>query len=242
MTAAPGARRTQATASTQPRRTSRRRLVAAVFASVLAGCGGPSLSDPVTVTPAPPTPSPTPEPPTAAVGQTVGAPCESGRLRFADLPLMDEQWQDGLAVARGRALDWQADAMLVELRVACGLFEPGFRWQATYYSRDAQALYATDTAEVVPVNLEPQAFEALREEEIDFKAVQDALADADFTDDTAALESITLLVGTRERSIGPTEAPEDTAIAHVRVQSGGRIVELYLDVESGRIYQFRGDE
>jgi hypothetical protein len=68
---------------------------------------------------------------------------------------MDEGWRDGLAIARGRALDWRADAVLIELRVACELFEPGFRWQATYFSPDAQAYYSTDTAEVVPVEIDP---------------------------------------------------------------------------------------
>ena len=215
----------------------------AVIASLAAGCASPGIDDVSTSTAIVMSPTPSVAPPTAAVGTTSGSSCESGKLRFADLDAMDRSWQDGLSIARGRALDWQTDAVLVELRVACELFEPGFRWQATYYSRDAQAYYSTDTAEIVPVEIDPRSVVALPEAEIRFVALQQILASNGYVDDDPGmrLESLRLLMSTEENRVGPPGIPVGHAFGHLRIVNRGAAEELYVDLTAGGIYRY-GDE
>ena len=116
-------------------------LVVALTVMVLAACGGPDLGNPSEHTPIPSS-TPTIARPTAAVGRTTGAPCESGTLRIKDLPEIQKRWQAGLSVARGRAAAWKEDAVLIELGISCELFESGFRWQATFFSREPRRITA----------------------------------------------------------------------------------------------------
>lgn len=210
---------------------------------LLAGCASPSVEDVPGPTATVPIPTETTAPPTAAVGQTVGSACESGKLRFADLTAMDEGWRDGLAIARGRALGWQKDAVLVELRVACELFEPGFRWQATYYSRGAQAYYSTDTAETVPVEIDPRDVLPLPEEEIRFQALRDLLATNGYDDADPAIElgSLRLVMTSDAARVGPPTVPSGHAVAHLSILGHGQSVELYVDLTAGGLYRY-GEE
>lgn len=214
-----------------------------LLALFVAGCASPEIDEVSTPTRIALSPTPSAAPPTAAVGTTLGSSCESGQLRFDDLPAMDEGWRDGLSIARGRALDWQSDAVLVELRVACELFEPGFRWQATYFSRDAQAYYTSDTAEIVPVEIDPRTVRALAEEDIRFVALQQILETNGYSDDDPAmrLESLRLLMSTEENRVGPPDIPPNRTIGHVRINSHGESLELYVDLTAGGIYRY-GDE
>lgn len=227
---------------TSPRRTTSL-TVTLLLALAAAGCASPGIDEVPTSTVVVPSPTPTAAAPTAAVGTTLGSSCESGKLRFLDLAAMDDSWREGLSIARGRALAWQADAVLVELRVACELFEPGFRWQATYFSRDAQAYYASDTAEIVPVEIDPRSVMALPEEEIRFGALGQILASNGYSDDDPAkrLDSLRLLMSTEADRVGPPSVPAGHAVAHVRVESHGEAVELYVDLTAGGIHRY-GDE
>ena len=209
----------------------------------LAACASPGIDEVPTATTVVLSPTPSAAPPTAAVGTTLGSSCESGKLRFADLDRIDESWRDGLSIARGRALAWQSDAVLVELRVACELFEPGFRWQATYFSRDAQAYYSSDTAEIVPVEIDPRSVVALPEEEIRFEALGQILATNGYSDEDPAmrLESLRLLMSTEDDRVGPPSIPPDRVIAHLRVVSHGEAVELFVDLSAGGIHRYGDD-
>lgn len=226
-----------------PNRPHRAGLVLLPIVVLAAACAGPTVEDVPSATATVAVPTATAAPPTAAVGQTVGSACESGKLRFSDLTAMEDQWRDGLAVARGRALGWQPDAVLVELQVACQLFEPGFRWQATYFSRVAQAYFSTDTAEIVPVEIDPSAVRALPEEEIRFAALRDVLASNgyDDTDPAIRLESLRLLMSTEENRVGPDDLPANHVVANVRVVSRGEAVDLYVDLTAGGIYRYGGE-
>lgn len=178
--------------------------------------------------------------PTAAVGATTGAPCESGTLKIRDLPDVEQGWRDGMAVARARALVWQDDAVLIELSVSCELFEAGFRWQATFFSRNAQAYYTADTAEVYPVNLDPDTIIPLPEREIDFNLLHAVLAGAEelMTSDDDVIESLDVRVSTQANPIGPPGVPTGAAIYHVALQSRGEVLELYVDGVQGQIHRF----
>lgn len=206
---------------------------------LLAGCGGPSLVDSNAETAAP-TPTVTTAAPTAAVGATTGAPCESGTLRVKDLPAIERGWRDGLAVAKGRALAWKDDAVLIELRISCELFEAGFRWQATFFSRDAQAYYAADTTEIIPVNTDPDAIIPLPESEIDFDALAVVLTGSSLISPAGeeAIRALDVRVSTSQRPIGPPGVPTGAAIYHLSLLTRGTVLELYVDALQGDIYQF----
>jgi hypothetical protein len=206
---------------------------------VLAACGGPSLIDESEVTPIP-TPTVIVEEPTAAVGATTGAPCESGTLKLKDLPAVEEGWRDGIATARARALIWQEDAVLVELGVSCELFESGFRWQATFFSRNAQAYFTADTAEAFPVNLDPDTIIPLPERDVQFAELYETLAAAEelMTNDEDVVVSLDVRVSTTANPIGPPGVPTGAAIYHVSLQTRGEILELYVDGVQRNVYQF----
>ena len=213
-------------------------VIAGLFAT-LAACGGPDLAqqgDSTRVA----TSTATVAAPTAAVGATTGAPCESGTLRVKDLAAIEDRWRDGLSVARGRAGAWQDDAVLIELRISCELFEAGFRWQATFFSRDAQAYFTADTAEVIPVNTDPEAIIPLPESEIDFDALARVIENSDLVrpDGEDPITALDVRVSTTLRPIGPPGVPTGAAIYHVALRTGGLVLELYVDTIDNKIYRF----
>ncbi|MDQ2681990.1 MAG: hypothetical protein M3Y37_00545 [Chloroflexota bacterium] len=216
-----------------------RGLLVLLVVPFLAACGGPSLIDEHEVTPVP-TPTVIVEEPTAAVGATTGAPCESGTLKFKDLPAVEAGWRDGVAAARARALIWQEDAVLVELEVSCELFESGFRWQATFFSRNAQAYFTADTAEAFPVNFDPDTIIPLPERDVDFADLyQTLVAEEDLlTNDEDVVVALAVRVSTNANPIGPPGVPTGAAIYHVSLQTRGEILELYVDGVQGNVYQF----
>lgn len=135
---------------------------------------------------------------------------------------------------------WQEDAVLIELRISCELFEAGFRWQTTYFSRTAQAYYRADTAEVNPVNTDPDSILALPENKIDFDYLLDTLMNTDLVslDSEDLVSRLEVRVSTSLLPIGPPGVPTNEAIYHVAIQTRGAIVELYVDSQDATIYQF----
>lgn len=203
------------------------------------GCGGPDLASGPSASPVS-TPTVTIAAPTAAVGATTGAPCESGTLRVKDLTAIEEGWRDGLAGAKGRALNWQEDAVLVDLSVSCQLFEAGFRWQATFFSRDAQAYFTSDTTEVVPVNIDPDLIVALPESEIDFTDLLDVVVDQEVVSNTLEDVVVTLnvRVSTQARPVGPPGIQAGAAVYHLALRQQGEIRELFVDTVLGEIHRY----
>jgi hypothetical protein len=210
-----------------------------LLTACLASCGGPSVTDESEITPNP-TETEAVVVPSAAVGATTGAACESGTLKIRDLPEVETGWRDGMAIAKARALVWQEDAVLIELQVSCELFESGFRWQATFFSRNAQAYYTADTAEVIPVNLNPDTIIPLPEEEIDFVQLHQVLTQATelLTTEDDVIRSLDVRVSTTANPIGPAGVPVGGAIYHVSLQSRGEVLELYVDAVLGNIHQY----
>ena len=212
-------------------------LMATVFA--LTACGGPDLAHPSDGSPVA-TITSTVALPTAAVGATTGAPCESGTLHIKDLPEIEKRWRDGLSVARGRAAAWQEDAVLIELRISCELFEAGFRWQATFFSREAQAYYTSDTAEVIPVNTDPDSIIPLPESEINFNELMGVISGSEMVSATGedTISTLDIRVSTTLHPIGPPGVPTGAAIYHLALKTRGMVLELYIDAIQGKIYQF----
>lgn len=140
----------------------------------------------------------------------------------------------------GRANNWQDDALLIELGVSCELFEAGFRWLTTYFSRNAQAEFRADTAEARPVNTDPQTIVPLPQEEIDFRKLGQVLLSAPEygLDGEALIVKLDVRVSTRETPVGPPGVPENQPIYHVSIKTKGQVLELYIDGARWEIHEF----
>jgi hypothetical protein len=120
------------------------------------------------------------------------------------------------------------------------LFESGFRWQATFFSREAQAYYTSDTAEVIPVNTDPDSIIALPESEINFDELMRVMHGSEMISATGE-DTISMLearVSTTLHPIGPPGVPTGAAIYHLALKTRGMVLELYIDAIQGKIYQF----
>lgn len=167
-------------------------------------------------------------------------PCEDGHLVIGDLPSMDGRWQIGIENGTEKALAWHQDARLVELRVNCALFEPGFRWQTSFYSGEAQAIYATDTGESVPVSLEPDQVVTLDLSSLSFARLREALNAEGFTDDLvlSPTTGVDIRINSAEAHFGPADAPVGRTLAHVSVNRLGEIKDIFIDISTGEVYRF----
>ena len=122
---------------------------------------------------------------------------------IGDLPAIDRAWPEGITEATRKATEWQQDAVLSNLRVVCQLFETEFRWQATFYSRNAQAFFSSDTREVVPASIA----------ESDVPELDTSAA---FHSHCCTMHSIVLVTATTSRS---AQLPESTS-ASIRRRPG----------------------
>jgi hypothetical protein len=167
-------------------------------------------------------------------------PCEDGRLLVADLPAMDAGWADGIAQGTEKAQGWHQDARLVELRVNCGLFEPGFRWQTSFYSAEAQAIHSTDTGESVPVSFEPDQISTLDLSPLSFAQLREVLLREGFTDDMVLNPATGIDLRTNDEVVrfGPPDAPVGQTLAHISVNRRGEIKDVFIDIETGDVYRF----
>jgi hypothetical protein len=167
-------------------------------------------------------------------------PCEDGRLLVSDLPAMDAGWADGLAHGMEKAQRWHTDARLIELRVNCGLFEPGFRWQTSFYSAEAQGIHSTDTGESVPVSFEPDQISTLDLSPLSFAQLRDVLLREGFTDDMVLNPATGVDLRTNDEMVrfGPPDAPIGRTLAHISVNRRGEIKDVFIDIETGDVYRF----
>jgi hypothetical protein len=226
------------------RRTQNRRrdailtMVGAVLTlSLLAGCAGPSAARaPATATPtgvgtAGPTASPT------VSSRSV---CADGRLLVGDLSRMDLEWRSGLEAATAKALAWQADARLTRLRVGCQLFEPGFRWQATFYSENAQTFFASDTGETEPAEVAPEDVPTLPTDKISFGLLRRALAKSGYedSDPISASTGVDLRLNAKAMPFGPPSAPSGALIYHVAIEKLGETKDVFVDGTNGTVYRY----
>jgi hypothetical protein len=179
-------------------------------------------------------------PPTPTGSSAAAAPCSNGQLTVGDLPEIDALWRDGLSEADARAAVWQDDAMLTTFRVSCELFETGFRWQAVYYSRDAQAFFSSDTRETEPAGIDPDSVPALDTANLSFALVHDALVRAGVEDATAisASTGVDVRMNTERSPFGPSQAPKETIIYHLAIDRLGETIDLFIEGEDGAIFRY----
>jgi hypothetical protein len=217
----------------------RKIILCCLSAFALSSCGGPSLST-------------TNSDPTATVAITATAEatpaspvpdrtaCSDGRLLVGDLPRMDDKWQAGLADATDKATTWQADAKLATLRVGCELLEPGFRWQATFYSPSSQAFFESDTGQIEAAEDDPNAVPTLSTSGLSFALLRKSLNDEGFDDSTELNPStgVELKPSTPTMRFGPPESPENATLFHVAIEFRGEVKDLFVDMKNGKVYRY----
>lgn len=167
--------------------------------------------------------------------------CQDGTMLVGDLPAIDAIWPGELDAPNREALLWHDDAQLVQLRVSCALFGPGFRVQPSFYSAQAQAILAADTRESQPVNLDPEKVQSLPLDSISIQRIYDALNEADFTDDLALDPStgIDIRINSAQSTFGPPTVPVGALIAHVSIEQAGMVKDLFIDEQTGEIYSYQ---
>lgn len=206
---------------------------------VLGACGSPGLA---------PTPAPTrpgaavdsTQPGASPTAKTELALCDEGRLLVGDLPAMDQASKAGIEAARTAAAEWQSDAILTGLNVACQLFESDFRWQATFYSREAQAFFASDTGEVEPAGVEAANVPTIDVQALSFTLLHDALLREGFTDGALISPSfgIEVRMNTDAAPFGPPSAPKGALLFHVAIERLGEVRDVYVDAGNGSVYRY----
>lgn len=209
----------------------------AFAASLMVACtpGGAPLPE-ATATPLPTIPVTT----TTTITTTGStAPCGDGLLRVRDLPLIDEQWRLGLGEQDVAAKAWQPDAILTGFRVLCRILEPGFRWQATYYSPSQQAYFVTDTKTTRAAEFDPDDAPRFDSSMVDFGVVQRAVVKAGFADDTVLGTSsgVEIRVNAAVDPFGPPTAPVDAILVHIAAQALGETHDLFVSLPDGVVYR-----
>jgi hypothetical protein len=161
-------------------------------------------------------------------------------MLIEDLASIDTVWQSQLEAPSKEALVWHDDSQLVQLRVSCALFGPGFRVQPSYFSAQAQAILAADTRESQPVNLDPELVESLPLDSISFQRIYDALIEADFTDDLAIDPStgVDIRINSKQAPFGPAAVPLGALVAHVSIEHAGQIKDVFIDEQTGETYAY----
>ena len=138
---------------------------------------------------------------------------------------------------------WEPDSVLTEMRVTCQLFEAGFRVQATFYSPEAQALYATDTNESQPFDVEEGVIiPTVDVSVVSFTDLRAVLLDADF-EDTAQLQASTgvdVRINSDVQPFGPDTVPTGATLSHVSIERLGEVNDLFIEPSTGDIYRFAG--
>ncbi len=217
-------------------------LFCSIATIALVSCGGPGVTtdnnDPtataiinVTVEASPASPQPK------------RTACSDGRLLVGDLPAMDDKWQDGIQNATDKATAWQSDAKLATLRVGCELLEPGFRWQATFYSPSSQAYFKSDTGQIDAAEDDPNTVPILSTSGLSFGLLRKSL-NAEGYDDSTELNPSTgveLKPSTPTAKFGPPESPDDATLFHVAIEFRGEVKDLFVDVKDGKVYRYHFD-
>ena len=213
----------------------------AVAGLLVAGCSSPELAPtPAAVATTDSASASAPASPTAS-STTTAEPCSSGKLLIGDLPAIDRAWQAGVEEATANATEWQQDAVLSSLRVVCQLFETEFRWQATFYSKNAQAFYSSDTREVVPASIEEADVPELRVNRLSFALLHDALIEAGYGNEIEISPSsgVDIRVNSSALPFGPPEAPDNVILYHVAIERLGEVRDVFVEGRDGMIYSYQ---
>ncbi len=170
------------------------------------------------------------------------ASCTEGRLQVLDLDRADESLVGGVEAATEKAQHWQPDARLVELRLACPLLESGLLWHGEFYSDSAQSFINTDTGEIVPAEVEPDAIPTLVVDRISFQLVYRSLQRAGYGDELEVMpgSGVTVRTSTEETPFGPPSAPRGRVYFYVALLERGQVKDIWINADDGTIYRYDG--
>jgi hypothetical protein len=208
-----------------------------VSAITLAGCSisapAPSIADSATATP---------EPTKAPVLRLTPQPsrCEDGRLRIRDLQAIGQEWAAGVQSAIEVALAWRPDARLVSMQVGCAPLETGFRWKGTFYSRQAQSFFYSDTGLSEPAEVAPESVPALPLDEVNFVQLHLTLARAGYNEDAQLSPSsgATVHLNVPTDPFGPPGTPEGL-VYHVAVVDQGTVRDIFVSSPGWTLHSYQ---
>lgn len=182
-------------------------------------------------------------PPLAGESDTT-LPCFDGRLRIRDLEQADPSIPVGLERVYDLGAAWEEDATLYSLRLGCPLLETGYQWDGTFFSRSAQAFYATDTSEIQAAEDDPDTVLELGTTGLQVLFVYRSLVRAGFDEDSmlGAVGGVTIRYNTGEQPFGPPSAPKGDVYFHVSIQERGEVVDIWVASKDGAIFRYTADQ
>lgn len=169
-----------------------------------------------------------------------GQPCFDGRLRIRDLQGADATLADGIERVSRLAAEWEEDALLFALRLGCPLLETGYQWEATFFSKRAQAFYATDTAEVQAAEDDPETIPTLETDGLSLAPVYQSLVRGGYSEESplGAVGGVTIRTSTDAQRFGPPSAPTGDIYFHVSVLERGEVIDVWVAASDGTIYRY----
>lgn len=167
-------------------------------------------------------------------------PCFDGRLRVRDLAAADASMKGGIDRVTQLAKDWEEDARLFALRLGCPLLETGYQWEATYFSKSAQAFYGTDTAAIQAAEDDPETIPTLDTTGLSVLSVYQSLLHAGYDEDSllGAAGGVTIRQSTEAQRFGPPTAPLGDIYYHVSVLERGEVIDLWIAASDGTLYRY----
>lgn len=167
-------------------------------------------------------------------------PCYDGRLRIRDLEHADPSIPAGLEHVYDVGAAWEQDAQLFSLRLGCPLLETGYQWEGTFFSRDAQAFFSTDTVQVTPAEDDPSTVTILSTDGLQVHFVYRSLVRAGFSPDAtlSAGSGVTIRVNTESQPFGPPDAPKGDVYFHVAIEDRGEVIDIWVASKDGTIYRY----
>jgi len=182
-------------------------------------------------------------PPPLAGETDTNAPCFDGRLRIRDLEQADEAIAEGLELVLEAGRSWEEDAALFALRLGCPLLETGFQLEGTFFSRTAQAFFATGTGEIQASDDDPNTIPRLETSQgVSVQFVYRSLVRAGFDEDSllGAANGVTIRPNTEEMPFGPPSAPKGDVYFHVSIEDRGEVVDVWVASKDGTVYRYTG--
>lgn len=166
--------------------------------------------------------------------------CADGRLRIRDLETVGQEWTAGVQSAIEVALAWRPDARLVSMQVGCAPLEDGFRWKGTFYSRQAQSFYVSDTGLSEPAEVAPESVPALPLDEVNFGQMHLTLARAGYNEDAELNPSsgATVRLNVPTDPFGPPGTPEGL-VYHVAVVDQGTVRDLFVSGPGWTLHSYQ---
>lgn len=180
-------------------------------------------------------------PPPLAGESDTSLPCFDGRLRIRDLEGADASIPAGLQRVYEVGKAWEPDATLFSLRLGCPLLETGYQLEGTFFSKSAQAFFATDTGAIQAAEDDPNSIPILDTSKgIQVLFVYRSLVQAGFNEDSllGALGGVTIRPSTEAQPFGPQTAPKGDVYFHVSILERGEVVDVWVASNDGNIYRY----